>query len=103
MTTTQAPATTTQATSTQATPTFASRTLSTLALIGGVASLVFGQAVMLPIAAIILGVFGYRQEPSGRAFAVWGVVLSAFALFGWALFATIGFAFAAPWIVLGWF
>lgn len=98
MTTTQTPATNTA----QTTPTFASRTLSTLALIGGIASLVFGQAVLLPVAAIILGYFGYRQEPSGRTFAVWGIVLSAIALFGWTLWSAIGFAFAAPWILFGW-
>ena len=96
MTTTQSPSSI--ASTPTATPTFATRTLSTLSLIGGIVSIVFGQAFLIPIAAIVLGVLGYRQEPTGRSFAVWGIVLSGIALFGWMIVAFIGFAFAAPFL-----
>jgi hypothetical protein len=75
-----------------------SRTLSILALVGGIASIVFGQTFFVPVAAIVLGVLGYRQEPTGRALATWGIVLSAVALFGWVIFAIIGLAIAAPFL-----
>lgn len=81
----------------------ATPTLSILSLIAGIVSIVFGQTLLVPIAAIVLGVFGYRQEPTGRAFAVWGIVLAGLALFGWVIFALIGLALAGPWLLLGWF
>ena len=83
MTTTEAP------TSISAAPvsTVTARLLSTLALIAGIVSVVFGQTVFVPIAAMVLGVLGYQREPAGRAFAVWGIVLGAVALFGWVLLA----------------
>jgi hypothetical protein len=97
-------------TTTEATPTRTSaptpgaftqeRTLSTLALIGGIASIVFGQTVLVPVAAMVLGVLGYQREPFGRAFAVWGIVLGAVALFGWVLFAIAGALFVLPFIPL---
>ena len=96
MTTTQSPSTITPTPT--ATPTFAARTLSTLSLVGGIVSIVFGQAFLIPIAAIILGVLGYRQEPTGRPFAVWGIVLSGIALFGWLIFAVVGLVLAGPWL-----
>lgn len=91
MTTTETPTATSSATT-------ASTTLSVLALVGGIASIVFGQTVLIPVAAIVLGILGYRQEPSGRAFAVWGIVLGILALFGWVLVAIVGLAFAAPFV-----
>lgn len=86
-------------TTTQTTTTTASRTLSILSLVAGIASIVFGQAFFLPIAGIVLGVLGYRQEPSGRSFSVWGIGLSVVALFGWVVFAIIGLAIAGPWLL----
>lgn len=96
MTTTQSPATT--AADPAAPATFATRTLSTLSLIGGIVSIALGQTFFVPIAAIVLGVLGYRQEPTGRAFAIWGIVLGCVALFGWMIFAFIGLLLAGPWL-----
>lgn len=98
MTTTESPTSTTAA----ATPgAFTQeRTLSTLALITGIVSIVFGQTFFVPVAAIVLGVLGYQREPFGRAFAVWGIVLGALALFGWVLFAIAGALFVLPFIPL---
>ena len=90
MTTTQTPTTQTHT---------STRTLSIVSLVAGILSIVFGQTVLLPIAAIVLGVFGYRQEPTGRTFSVWGIVLAGVALFGWVIFAMIGLAFAGPWLL----
>ncbi len=93
MTTTEAPA------ATAAPAALASdRTLSTLALIAGVISVLAGQTFFVPIAAIVLGYLGYRREPAGRAFAIWGVVLGSVMLFGWALLAILGVLFFAPFI-----
>ena len=94
MTTTQTPVSPT----TSAPPQVATTTLSTVALIAGIASIVFGQTFFLPLGAVILGILGYRQEPYGRTFAVWGIVLGALALVGWALVGIIGFAIAAPFL-----
>ena len=93
MTTTEAPA------ATAAPAALASdRTLSTLALIAGVISVLAGQTFFVPIAAIVLGYLGYRREPAGRAFAIWGVVLGSVMLFGWALLALLGALFFIPFI-----
>ena len=72
--------------------------LSTLALIAGVVSVVFGQTFLVPVAAMVLGVLGYRREPAGRAFAVWGIVLGGVMLFGWMLLAIFGALFVLPFI-----
>ena len=93
MTTTEAPAATAAPVSVTN-----ERLLSTLALIAGIVSIVFGQTVLIPIAAMVLGYLGYQREPAGRAFAVWGIVLGAVALFGWALLAILGALFFIPFI-----
>lgn len=76
-----------------------SRTLSIVALVLGGASIVFGQTLFLPLAAVIVGVFGYRSEPAARGLSVWGIVLGALAIFGWAILAIVGFTFLAPWLL----
>jgi hypothetical protein len=72
------------------------RLLSTLALIAGIVSVVFGQTLFVPIAAMVLGYLGYRREPAGRTFAIWGFVLGAIMLFGWVLLAIIGVLLFVP-------
>jgi hypothetical protein len=59
------------------------RTLGILSLVGGIASIVFGQTILIPVAAIILGFLSRRQEPGARTFANWGIALSFVGLFGW--------------------
>jgi hypothetical protein len=93
MTTTEAPAAATAPVSVSN-----ERILSTLALIAGIVSVVFGQTLFVPIAAMVLGYLGYRREPTGRAFAVWGIVLGAVMLFGWVLLAILGALFFIPLI-----
>jgi len=68
-----------------------------------IVSVVFGQTFFVPVAAMVLGVLGYRREPAGRAFAVWGIVLGGVMLFGWMLLAIYGVVFAAPLIGLALF
>ena len=95
MTTTEIPA----ATAAPATPAWAEgRVLSTLALIAGIVAVVFGQTFFVPVAALVLGVLGYRREPAGRTFAVWGIVLGGVMLFGWVLLALFGALFVLPFI-----
>ena len=84
--------------STVSSTTATSNTLSVLALVGGIVSIVFGQTVLIPIAAIVLGFLGYRQEPLGRTYAVWGIVLGFLALFGWVIVGLVGLVVAAPFI-----
>ena len=77
------------------------RTLSIVSLALGAASIVFGFTFFVPLAGIIVGVLGYRQEAAARAFSVWGIVLSALAIFGWVLVAILGLAAAGPWLLFG--
>lgn len=101
MTTTEAtPTLTTPAVEATATPVVASppRTLSIIGFVLGLVSLVTGQVFFLPIAGIVLGVLGYRQEPAGRTFAIWALVLNGLALFGWMIIAALGLAFALPFL-----
>lgn len=77
------------------------RTYSILALIAGIASVVFGQTFLVPAAAIVLGILGLRREPQGRTMSIWGIVLGSVMLFGWIVVALIGFAVFLPLAVIG--
>lgn len=72
------------------------RTLSIVGFVLGIVSLVTGQTFVMPVAAIVLGILGYRQEPTGRTFSVFAIVLGGLALFGWMIIAAFGLAFALP-------
>jgi hypothetical protein len=95
MTTTQTAPTIAATTTGVVTP---ARTISIVALVLGIASIVFGQAFFVPLAAIVLGIVGYRQEPAGHSFAVWGAVLGGLALFGWIIVAIVGVVAFAPFL-----
>ncbi|MEV8253819.1 DUF4190 domain-containing protein [Rhodoglobus sp. NPDC076762] len=76
------------------------RTMSVLALSLGIASFFFAQSIVVPLAAVILGVFGLRDEPTGRGFSIWGIVLACVATFGWVLIVAAGALAALPFIFL---
>jgi hypothetical protein len=75
------------------------RTMSILALSLGIASFFFAQSVVVPLAAIILGVFGLRDEPSGRSFSIWGIVLATVATFGWVVIVVAGAIISLPFLL----
>lgn len=79
------------------------QTLSLVSFIGSIAALAFGQAGLLPIVAIVLGFVARRQEPAGRTFSLWGIILGFVALFGWILVPLAAFSFAGPFILFGLF
>jgi hypothetical protein len=79
-----------------------SRLLSILSFAGGIASLIFGQTVILPVAAIIIGHIARRREPDGRTFAIWGLILSYLSLFGWLAVIIIGLVIATPLFLFAW-
>lgn len=101
MTTTEATPTSTTAVPATSAVVSPPRTLSIVGFVLGVVSLLTGQAVVLPAAAIILGILGYRQEPAGRTFAIFAIVLGALALFGWLIIGALGLAFALPFMAFG--
>jgi len=76
------------------------RTMSILALGLGIASFFFAQTVVVPLAAVILGVFGLRDEPSGRSFSIWGIVLAIVATFGWVVVVVAGALLSLPFLLL---
>ena len=84
-------------------PATADRNLSIVALVLGIASVVFGQTFLVPIAAIVVGILAYRGEPGGRAMAVWAIALGAVMAFGWLIVGALGVAFAAPFFFFGLF
>lgn len=77
-----------------------SRTMSILALSLGIASFFFAQSVVVPLAAIVLGVFGLRDEPSGRSFSIWGIVLACVASFGWVVIVAGLALFSLPFLFI---
>jgi hypothetical protein len=79
------------------------KNLSIIALVLGLASVVFGQTFLVPIAAIVVGVMAYRREPAGHAMAVWAIVLGAVMAFGWVVVGVLGLVFAAPFFFFGLF
>jgi len=80
-----------------------SKNLSVIALVLGIASVLLGYTFFVPIAAIVVGVLGYRREPGARAMAVWGIVLGAVMTFGWLVVAFFGVLFAGPFFLFGLF
>ena len=80
-----------------------SKTLSVVALVLGIISVVLGYTFIVPIAAIVVGVLGYRREPAARAFAVWGIALGALMAFGWLIVGFAGLLFAGPFFLAGLF
>ncbi|MCU1534186.1 MAG: hypothetical protein JWR53_667 [Glaciihabitans sp.] len=87
-------------TTTTPAPAAATRTLSILSFVLGLASIVASHGGLIPIAAIIVGIFAYRTEPTGRALSVWGIVISALVLVGWLVVAVLGLAFLLPFGLL---
>ena len=77
-----------------------SKNLSIVALVLGVASVLLGYTFLVPIAAIVVGVIGYRREPAGHAFAVWGIVLGSVMTFGWLVAGFFGVLIALPAFLL---
>ncbi|AYF96879.1 DUF4190 domain-containing protein [Protaetiibacter intestinalis] len=73
--------------------------LSISSLVLGIVSIPTGLAVAA-IVAIVLGFIARGREPQGRTTANWGIVLGFVGLFGWVLFAVLGFAAALPFLVL---
>ena len=80
-----------------------SKTLSVVALVLGIISVVLGYTFIVPIAAIVVGVLGYRREATGHAFAVWGIALGALMVFGWLIVGFAGLLFAGPFFLAGLF
>ncbi|QAV69634.1 DUF4190 domain-containing protein [Salinibacterium sp. UTAS2018] len=99
-TSTDVPTATNEYTTASAPRAAASRTMSVLALSLGIASLFFAQSVVVPLAAVILGVFGLRDEPTGRGFSIWGIVLACVATFGWVLVVIAGALATLPFLLL---
>ena len=79
------------------------RLLGILSLVGGLASIVFGQTIVLPIATIVLGFIARRREPDSRTMATWGIVLGFLALFGWVAILIVSVAVAAPLFFISFF
>ncbi len=66
---------------------------SITAMIFGLSSILLGWTLIVPILAIVFGVVGLRKEPSGRAFAITGIVsgaITGFFSFGFAALFWIG-------------
>lgn len=53
----------------------------------GVASVVLGFVLLVPVIGLVLSILGLRTEPDGRRAAWYGTVLNSVSLVLWALFA----------------
>jgi len=80
-----------------------SKNLSVIALVLGIASVLLGYTFLVPIAAIVVGILGYRREPGGHTLAVWGIVLGSVMAFGWLVAGFFGLLFAGPFFLFGLF
>ena len=72
------------------------RTLGIVSLALGAASVLFGFTFFVPIAAVVVGIFGLQREPDSRAFSIWGIALGAVMSIGWLLIGIAGLAVALP-------
>lgn len=58
------------------------RTLGIVSLVLGAVSLVFGYTLVVPAAAVVLGIMALRSEPASRGFAIAGIVTGGISLAG---------------------
>ena len=77
----------------------AERTMSIVALVLAIASLVLGYTFLVPAAAIVLGFLAHRREPAGRNLATWSIILGFLAIFGWIIIAALGVAAITPFFL----
>jgi len=67
------------------------RTLSIVALVLGLVSVVTGFQLVFGVAAVVVGILALRQETAGKALAVWGIVTGSLSVLGlvWGTFITL--------------
>jgi hypothetical protein len=68
--------------------------LSITALVLGLASILFGFTLLVPVGAVVFGIIGIRREPSARGMSITGVVLGGICLLGWLLLVVLWIVFA---------
>ncbi len=61
------------------------RGLSIASMVLGIASVLFGWTVVVPLTGVVLGIVGIRKEPAGKAMAITGLVLNGLALSVWVI------------------
>jgi len=83
------------------TPATESSTYSVLGLVLSIVSIPTGMGP-LAIAGVILGFIARGKEPASVTTANWAIIIGLLALFGWIVFAFVGFALFAPLAVGAW-
>jgi len=83
------------------TPATESSTYSVLGLVLSIVSIPTGMGP-LAIAGVILGFIARGKEPASVTTANWAIIIGLLALFGWIVFAVVGFALFAPLAVGAW-
>jgi hypothetical protein len=68
---------------------------SITSLVLGLVSLLMGFTLLMPIAAIVLGIIGAKKEPAGRGMSITGIVLGGVCLIGWVIGIVLFFVFIA--------
>ena len=58
------------------------RTLSIVALVLGLVSIVTGFQLVFGVAAVVVGILALRQEATGKALAVWGTITGSLSVLG---------------------
>jgi hypothetical protein len=66
--------------------------LSITSLVLGLVSIVAGWTFLAPLAGLVCGILALKREPAGRTMAIWGVVLNAIMLTGFAIAAIVAMA-----------
>lgn len=57
-------------------------TLSITSMVLGIASVVAGWTLLVPIAGLVFGILGWQREQAGRGFAVAGIAINGALLLG---------------------
>lgn len=76
---------------------------SVTSMVLGLVSIVMGFTFFLPLIGLICAFVGLSREPSGRAYAVVGLLLNGFFILMWLLF--LGFLLASGTLgaIFGWY
>ncbi|WP_372698335.1 DUF4190 domain-containing protein [Arthrobacter sp. JSM 101049] len=61
------------------------RGMSITSLVLGLASILTGFTLLVPIVGLVFGFLGLQREPAGRGMSIAGLILNGVMLLGWAL------------------
>ena len=78
-----------------------SKTLGILSLVSAGLSIFTGHLFVFAIAAVVLGIIGFRREPAGRTLSTWGIIVGSVMIVLPLVIVGMGLALLVPFAIWG--